>query len=148
MAWRARLLDQNQQLFWPAGRGPQPWRVLDAGLSEIRAPLRRLRLRGCSRAKPISRALFCAYRGQMARPAVSTNSGISRRWHQLERRAHSMTSSARTRNDSGIFNPIALAVFRLMTRSNLVGCSNGMSAGFAPRRILSTYSAARRNILA
>ena len=27
---------------------------------------------------------------------------------------------------------------RLMTRSNLVGCSTGRSAGFAPRRILST----------
>ena len=30
-------------------------------------------------------------------------------------------------------------------RSNLVGCSIGMSAAFAPRSILSTYSAARRN---
>src|SRR5436190_3786897 len=34
--------------------------------------------------------------------------------------------------------PSTLAVVRLMTRSNLVGCSTGMSAGFAPRRILST----------
>src|SRR5437016_1037929 len=32
----------------------------------------------------------------------------------------------------------------VMTRSNLVGCSTGISPGFAPRRILSTYSAARR----
>ena len=30
--------------------------------------------------------------------------------------------------------PIALAVFRLTTSSNLVGCSTGMSAGFAPRQ--------------
>src|SRR5262249_519143 len=30
-------------------------------------------------------------------------------------------------------------------RSNLVGCSTGISAGFATRRILSTKSAARRN---
>jgi hypothetical protein len=29
-------------------------------------------------------------------------------------------------------------------RSNFVGCSTGMSAGLAPRRILSTISAARR----
>jgi hypothetical protein len=31
-----------------------------------------------------------------------------------------------------------LAVVRLMMSSNLVGCSTGISAGFAPRRILST----------
>jgi hypothetical protein len=31
-----------------------------------------------------------------------------------------------------------LAVSRLTTRSNFVGCSTGMSAGFIPRKILST----------
>src|SRR2546425_7156698 len=56
---------------------------------------------------------------------------------------HSITSSARSKNDSGIVRPSALAVVRFMTRSNLVGCSTGMSPGFAPRRILSTKSAAR-----
>src|SRR5262249_25429943 len=35
---------------------------------------------------------------------------------------HSITSSARSRNDSGIVRPSALAVVKLMTRSNLVGC--------------------------
>src|SRR5262249_13697247 len=44
----------------------------------------------------------------------------------------------------GIVSPSTLAVVRLMTRSNLVGCSTGMSPGFVPRRILSTCSAARR----
>src|SRR5262245_48173213 len=58
---------------------------------------------------------------------------------------HSITSSARSRKDSGIVSPSALAVVRLMMRSNLVGCSTGMSPGFAPRRILSTTSAASRN---
>ena len=53
-------------------------------------------------------------------------------------RAHSMTSSARTRKDCGIVSPSALAVLRLMTNSNFVGCSMGSSAGFAPFRILST----------
>jgi hypothetical protein len=57
---------------------------------------------------------------------------------------HSITSSARVRKDSGIVNPRAFAVARLTTRSNLVGCWTGKSPGFAPRRILSTYSAARR----
>src|SRR5262249_17718659 len=51
---------------------------------------------------------------------------------------HSITSLARRRNDSGIVRPSALAVVRLMVRSNFVGCSTGMSPGFAPRRILST----------
>ena len=40
--------------------------------------------------------------------------------------------------------PRAFAVFRLMTNSNLVGCSTGRSAGFAPLRIYATYLAARR----
>jgi hypothetical protein len=43
--------------------------------------------------------------------------------------AHSITLSARTKNDSGIVSLSALAVFKLMTRSNLVGCSMGRSAG-------------------
>jgi hypothetical protein len=60
-------------------------------------------------------------------------------------RLHSITSSARSRNASGILNPSALAAFRLMMRSNFTGCCTGMSAGFAPRRILSTNSAARLN---
>jgi hypothetical protein len=51
---------------------------------------------------------------------------------------HSITSSARNRNDSGIVSLSALAVVKLITRSNFLGCSTGMSPGFAPRRILST----------
>src|SRR5262249_222138 len=56
---------------------------------------------------------------------------------------YSMTSFASASNLSGTVRPSALAVVRLMTRSNLVGCSTGRSAGFAPRRILSTKLAAR-----
>ncbi len=52
--------------------------------------------------------------------------------------AHSMTSSARARSKGGIVRPSALAVLRLMTSSNFVGCSTGKSDGFAPLRILST----------
>src|SRR5262249_32817367 len=59
--------------------------------------------------------------------------------------SHSITSSARRRKDSGIVSPIAFAVLRLTTSSNLVGCSTGMSAGFLPRKIMSTNSAERRN---
>jgi len=58
-------------------------------------------------------------------------------------RHHWITSSARWSTDCGIVNPRALAVLRLITSSNLVGCSTGRSAGLAPLRILSTNTAAR-----
>jgi hypothetical protein len=61
---------------------------------------------------------------------------------------YSITSSARARSAGGMVSPSALAVLRLITSSNLVGCSTGRSAGFAPLRILSTYSAARRKVSA
>src|SRR5262245_11021800 len=59
---------------------------------------------------------------------------------------HSITSSARASRVGGTSRPSALAVLRLITSSNFVGCSTGRSAGLAPLRILSTYSAARRFI--
>src|SRR5262245_29548834 len=52
--------------------------------------------------------------------------------------AHSITSSARASKVTGTLMPSAFAVIRLTMRSNLVGCSTGMLAGFTPRRILST----------
>src|SRR5262244_2474069 len=58
---------------------------------------------------------------------------------------HSITSSARASSVGGIWMPSALAVLRLKTISNLVGCSTGRSAGFMPRRILSTNPAVLRN---
>jgi hypothetical protein len=54
-----------------------------------------------------------------------------------------MTWSARSSSDWGIVRPSALAVLRLITNSNLVGCSTGRSVGFAPLMILSTKNAAR-----
>src|SRR5215467_11159826 len=55
-------------------------------------------------------------------------------------RVYRITSSARASSDGGIVRPSALAVLRLMTSSNVVGCSTGRSLGLAPR-ILSTYVA-------
>ena len=37
-------------------------------------------------------------------------------------------------NVAGTVTPIALAVLRLITSSNLVGCSTGMSATLVPRK--------------
>src|SRR5215475_9643934 len=57
---------------------------------------------------------------------------------------HSITSSARASSVGGTVMPSALAVFILMTSWKRVGCSTGKSAGWAPLRILSTYTAALR----
>src|SRR5262249_44751101 len=57
--------------------------------------------------------------------------------HQREELAavhYSITSSARARIDGGTVRPSALAVFKLITSSNRVGCSTGRSAGLAPLR--------------
>jgi hypothetical protein len=51
---------------------------------------------------------------------------------------YSITSSARASSMDGIARPSALAVLKLITNSNLVGCSTGRSAGFAPLSIRST----------
>ena len=51
---------------------------------------------------------------------------------------YSITSSARASNIAGTPSPIAFAALRLITSSNLVGCSMANSPGFAPLRILST----------
>src|SRR5262249_45183334 len=48
---------------------------------------------------------------------------------------HSITSSARASSVGGISSPSMRAVCALMTSSNLVDCTTGRSAGFAPLRI-------------
>src|SRR5476649_1149925 len=57
---------------------------------------------------------------------------------------HSITSSARASSVGGMVRPSALAVLRLIPSSYLVGAYTGRSPGFSPRRIRSTYDAARR----
>jgi hypothetical protein len=49
---------------------------------------------------------------------------------------HSITSSARASRAGGTSRPSAFAVVKLMTSSNLVGCTTGNSAGLAPLRTL------------
>src|SRR5262249_23930318 len=51
---------------------------------------------------------------------------------------HSITSSARASRVGGTSRPSALAVFRLITSSKLVGCCTGRSAGLAPFKIRPT----------
>src|SRR5262249_8503595 len=52
--------------------------------------------------------------------------------------SHSITSSARASTVAGMSMPSALAVFRLITVSYLVGACTGRSAGFSPLRMRST----------
>src|SRR6516164_11719579 len=52
--------------------------------------------------------------------------------------AHSITSSAATSRVCGTLRPSALAVLRLMARTNLLACSTGRSAGLLPLRIRPT----------
>jgi hypothetical protein len=49
---------------------------------------------------------------------------------------HLITLSALARMCGEMVAPICFAVFKLITISNLVGCSTGMSAGLAPFKIL------------
>jgi hypothetical protein len=58
--------------------------------------------------------------------------------------AYSITLSARANNDSGTVTPIALAVLRLITNSNLVGCSTGMSATVMPWKRTATSALTER----
>ena len=58
---------------------------------------------------------------------------------------HSITSSAPVSSEGGTERPSALAAFRLMTNSNLVGCWTGKSCGLAPFRMRSIYPAASRD---
>src|SRR2546421_8156116 len=51
---------------------------------------------------------------------------------------HSITSSARASSVGGTVRLSALAVLRLMTSSNLVGCITGRSLGLAPLRMRPT----------
>src|SRR5581483_7757058 len=67
-----------------------------------------------------------------------------RQTHGSQQGGYPITSSARASTVGGKSRPSVLAVPRLTTSSNLVGCSTGRSAGLAPLRMRSTKYAARR----
>ena len=57
---------------------------------------------------------------------------------------YSITSSAMANSEDGMVRPSAFAVLRLTIKSYLVGACTGISPGFSPLRMRSTYPAARR----
>src|SRR5262249_8659756 len=65
-------------------------------------------------------------------------------WANSGHSDYSMTSWARASSEGGTVRPSALAVFRFMASSYLLGACTGRSAGFSPRNMRSTYPAARR----
>jgi hypothetical protein len=54
----------------------------------------------------------------------------------MNSRLHSITSSARASSGSGTVRPSALAALRLMTRSNLVGCSSADRQASLPKNLV------------
>jgi hypothetical protein len=58
---------------------------------------------------------------------------------------YSITASARASRPGGMVRPMARAVLRLITSSNLVDCRTGRSAGLAPLRIRAAYTPTWRN---
>ena len=66
---------------------------------------------------------------------LSTAHATSGLMHRSKHSVYSITSSARASSIGGTSSPSALAVLRLITSSNLVGCSTGRSAGFSPLRM-------------
>src|SRR5262249_27225939 len=76
--------------------------------------------------------------GNLRQPSGAGLAPIDRAAEQRDELApsHSITSSASCCNCRGTLRPRAFAVLRLITSSNLVGCSTGRSAGLSPLRIL------------
>ena len=87
------------------------------------------------------RAQGIALWAAIERPEGGVESGESkgcrRSWLRASTR-YSITWFARCSRVCGIVSLSALAVFRLITSSNVLGCSTGRSIGFAPLKILST----------
>src|SRR5205814_10277012 len=73
--------------------------------------------------------------GRTLRTGLRADGGQAKPTDEEDPPLHSMTSSARARIDGGTVRPSAIAVLRLTTSSNLVGCSTGRSAGLAPLRV-------------
>src|SRR3954447_14394399 len=79
---------------------------------------------------------------RIRRPMLRTAPRRPKGWREAKEcdelpSSHSFTSSARARSVGGIVRSRALAVLRLIARSNFVGAWMGSSPGSAPRKIRS-----------
>ncbi len=79
--------------------------------------------------------------GRRARPTAVVRRNFVRCRTGHSSIAYSITSLASTNSRGGTVRPSVVAVLRLMTSSNLVGCCTGRSVGLAPLGIVpTTYS--------
>src|SRR5438876_6694745 len=104
--------------------------------------------RGIRRVRPLEQTEsrdFLGVDGSAHACPESDDRGRRPRTCQQRASSHGITCVARVSTDAGIVSPSSRAVRRLMMMSNSVGCSTGISAGFAPFKMRSTKSAARRN---
>jgi hypothetical protein len=119
---KADLLDFSGSVAFQS-RQEGPWSILDEAIWSLTSP-RVKRISGSKNFRSTPQKDFC-------------NNICQQRTHAPQQN-YSITSSARTSNEGGTVRPSALAVLRLITNSNLVGCSTGRSEGLVPLRILST----------
>ena len=113
---------------WPNNDLSSVCRVVHGGTVNPRS----LSTSPCTRPAPETVDLRCGGCGtyvERHKPALAGPTRSPRSW------TYSITSSARASSVAGTSSPSALAVGRLMTSSNLVGCSTGRSAGFSPLRM-------------
>ena len=82
-------------------------------------------------------------RGRGRHAGVQKPAHVQTQAMQQTASSHSITLSARTSKASGTVTPIALAVLRLITSSNFVGCSTGRLAGIVSRKRLAANRAVR-----
>ena len=138
-------LDGRQRLRRKDPDGPHPLALLPAR----RERPKQRRRRGAAEKRDEFAAPYPAHSRASGNPDATvrgSGSPLSRgRTEFGGRPPHSITSSARSKKESGIVNPIALAALRFIANSNFVGCSTGRAAGLVPCKILFTYAAARRN---
>ena len=119
---RPAILDRDRATFDPAEfaqslhKSGGPW-LAAAGVIAPRNPM-------------VGSFAGCCARAASGHAAAAPPSSVMN-----SRRYHSITSSARASSVGGTVRPSALAVLRLMTSSNLVGCTTGKSAGFSPLRM-------------
>ena len=90
-----------------------PWRPWRNASQTVRDACQAM----CRSRNPITGIAGCCARAASGHAAAAPPSSVMN-----SRRSHSITSSARASSDGGISRPSALAVLRLITSSNLVGC--------------------------
>jgi len=77
-------------------------------------------------------------------PGINLHSSNSEPLMSAFGHPYSITSSARASSEGGTVRPSILAAWALMTSSNLLACTTGKSAGFAPLSIRPAYTPAWR----